>query len=205
MTLQDYKKKLERKYGQKDQIKTDIKSLKQQKIDIKNVLINAEEAQLIIQIVAKQTQEKLEYRISEVVTLALASVFDNPYEFKIKFEIKRGKTECKLYFVRNESERNPRESGGWGAVDVASFGLRVACWTLEKPRKRNVLILDEPFRHLKGKEANIKAIQMVKEISKKLKLQILMINDERVPLSEIEKGADKIFNVVLKKGKSQIE
>lgn len=203
--LQHYKNKLERFKGQKDQIKSDIKSTKQQIKSINRSLLNNEEAQLIIQIVAQQTQEKLEFRISEIVTLALASVFDDPYTFKIKFNIKRGKTECETLFLRNDSERNPLESSGWGAVDIASFGLRVACWTLQKPRKRNVLVLDEPFRHLKGIEANRKAIQMVKEISDKLNLQIIMINDERVPLNEIEKGADKIFNISIKKGKTKIE
>jgi len=45
---------------------------------------------------------------------------------------------------------------------------------------------------------------MVKALSKQLGLQVIMVSDERVPIEEIEKGADKIFKVVMKNDVSQI-
>jgi len=66
-------------------------------------------------------------------------------------------------------------------------------------------VLDEPAQNIKGDEANIKFIQMVKAVSERLGLQIIMVSDERVPLEDIEKGADKVFKVSIKNGKSVVK
>ena len=203
MNLKRHRKNLERLKGKRDQLQeqiknetVDIKKLRHEKIDI-------DKAQVIIQIVAQQTQQQLEYCISNVVSLALSSVFPiNPYEFVVRFEIRRGRTEADLFFKRNGELIHPLSSSGGGAIDIASFALRVTMWSMNKTR--NTLWLDEPFKHLKGREANRRAIQMVKEISDNLDLQIVMVSDERVAIEDIEKGADKIFTIVLKKGRSRI-
>ncbi len=205
MTLQKYRSSLEQKKGQRNQVAQDITELKEEIDSLKRELRNNEEAQVILQSVAKKTQKQLEFHISEIVTLALESVFDNPYEFEIEFMEKNNRTVAELYFKRNGERMDPISSTGIGAVDVASFALRIALWNLKTPKSRNVLILDECFKHLKGYEENVKVIQMIKMLSRKLGLQIIMIHDERVPLSEIEKGADKVFKISIKKGISQCQ
>ena len=107
-------------------------------------------------------------------------------------------------FTKYGYDFNPMKSSGGGVVYVGSFALLTAVFNLSQPKKRPILLLDEPFTGLKGKEANEKAIQMVKEISKQVGIQIIMVSDERAPLEEIEKGADKIFRVSMKNGKSKI-
>ncbi|MFP4424781.1 MAG: hypothetical protein ACLFP2_06170 [Candidatus Woesearchaeota archaeon] len=154
--------------------------------------------------VALQTQEQLEYRIASTVTAAQESVFDDPYGLAVKFEQRRGKTECDLLFERDKQTMDPLASSGYGAVDIAAFALRVAAWSMSR-RTRPVLILDEPFRHLKGSETNRRAIEMTKEISHELGLQIIMISDERAPREDIIEGADKVFEVSIKKGASQVK
>jgi hypothetical protein len=163
-----------------------------------------EKAQAIIQLVAQATQEELKYHVSELVTLALASVFDDPYEFEVAFEQRRNQSECDLFFVRDGQRINPIVASGGGAVDVAAFALRVSLWSLRNPHNRPILILDEPAQHIKGDEANIKFIQMVKAVSERLGLQIIMVSDERVSMSDIEEGADRVFKVGIKRGVSYI-
>ena len=205
MNLYELRQKLERRKGKRDQISDDLKSTRETIRDLKKEIITSEKVQFILQTVAKETQEELEYRLSELVSLCLKSVFPDPYEFVVDFVIRRGKTECDLLFKRNNQLMKPVDASGIGVVDVAAFGLRVAAWSLSKPRTRSVLILDEPFKHLKGKETNKKVIQMVKALSEQLRLQIIMVSDERVPIEEIEKGADRIFEVTIKKGVSKVE
>lgn len=205
MNLNQYRQKLEQKKGQRNQIKKDLEKTKEQIKHLKKEIVISEKAQVIMQIVAKKTQEELEYRLAELVSLCLESVFKNPYKFAVNFETRRGKTECDLRFSRNNKLLKPTESSGVGAVDIAAFGLRPAVWSLSKPKSRDFFGLDEPFKHLKGIEANRKAIQMVKQLSEELDLQILMVSDERVPIEEIEKGADKIFEVNLKDGVSIVK
>lgn len=204
MNLQQHRNKVEQIKGQRKQIERDLSSLNSSLKSLKRDIINTEQAQVILQTVAKQTQQELEYHISELVTLALESVFEDPYEFKIEFVEKRGKTEAELWFVKDEEKLDPKISSGGGVIDVCSFALRIALWNLKKPKSRNTLILDEPFKHLKGFEENVKVIQMIKLLSEKLGLQIIMVHDERVPIEEIQKGADKIFEVSIKKGVSKV-
>lgn len=204
MNLNYYKQKLERKKGQLDQLRSDLKKTKYLIVDLKEGIKISEEAQTIMQVVAKETQEELEYRLAELVSLCLESVFQNPYKFVVNFETRRGKTECDLLFERNGKQMKPIDASGVGVVDVAAFGLRIAAWSLSTPKTRNILILDEPFKHLKGVEPNQKIIQVVKQLSEELGLQVIMVSDERVPIEEIEKGADKVFEVSIKNGGGKV-
>ena len=204
MNIQEYRQKLERKKGRRDQLKEDLLDTKKQIEKLKKEIIISEKAQIIMQIVAKKTQEELKYRLSELVSLCLESVFPDPYKFVANFETRRDRSECDLMFERNNKLLNPIDSSGVGAVDVAAFGLRPAILTLSRPKPRKLLILDEPFKHLKGIEANKKIIQVVKLLSKEIGLQVIMVSDERVPIEEIEKGADRIFEVSIKNGVSKV-
>ena len=199
MTIQHLRQKLERKKGQQTQLQSDLETAKSEEENISSEIINTEQAQAIIQIVAQKTQEELEYRLSEIVSLALAAVFDDPYKLKVDFVIRRGKTECDLLFEKNGEIFDPLTSSGGGAVDIASMALRVAIWSLTQPRTRNILILDEPFRFL-SKEYQVKASIMLKELSKKLELQIIMVSHSEFLIE----GADKVFQVSIEKGISKI-
>lgn len=106
------------------------------------------EARTILQGIAQQVQERAHKNIATIVSQCLSAVFQDPYEFQIKFEQKRGKTEAVLTFLRDGHEINPIKSSGGGVVDLASFALRLSCVLLAKPRLRKVLILDEPFKML---------------------------------------------------------
>ena len=100
---------------------------------------------------------------------------------------------------------SPKDEAGVGAIDVAAFALRVASWTMQRPRSRSVIILDEPFKHLKGIKENHRVLEMIKEISSKLNLQIIMVSDERIPREDIIESADRTFEVTKHGNKSKIQ
>jgi len=188
--IAEYLKKLEQLKGQRKEKQSELKSLN---AELKSLIIDLEEyeeAQVIIQQVARMTQQQLEYRVSEIVTLALSAVFEDPYKFEIEFIDKRGKTEAEIWFVRNEEKIKPIDASGGGVVDIASLALRIALWNLQKPKTRNVLILDEPCKCLSADMLD-KASLMIKEISQKLGLQIIMVTHSDV----LAEAADKVFYV----------
>lgn len=160
-------------------------------------LLNCQKARTIIQIVAEETQKKIEYQISNLVSLALASVFPDPYEFKLKFVMRRNKTEADMLFIKNGHEGNPIDIAGGGALDVASFALRAAIWSI-KPTN-NVLIQDEPF-HFLSRNLQNKCSQMIKKISQKLGIQFIIVSH----IPEITDSADKVFKVSYENGVSEI-
>ena len=185
-----YNKVLEQKKGQKKSIENLLQLSLNKKKEIYQSIKNIEKAQFIIQTVAQETQENLIYNIENVVTSALEAVFEDPYKFRVIFDVKRNKTECKQFFERNGQLINPLDSSGYGAADVASLALRVAAWSLSSPKKRPVFILDEPFKHL-STELHEKASLMIKELSEKLKIQFIVITH----VNQISKHSDKVFKV----------
>lgn len=126
-------------------------------------------------------------RISSIVSLALSSTgFD--YSFVIKFVQRRGTTEADLLFVKDGEELNPLTCSGGGALDIASFALRIAIWSLNK--KSPVFILDEPFKHL-SKDMQVACGQMMHALAEKFSLQIIMVSHNE----EIISSADNLITI----------
>lgn len=204
-SMRNYRQVLEQKKGQLIQIERDIKSNAGRIEHLLKHKEDLESAQAIIQLIAQATQQELQYHINELVSLSLAAVFDDTYTFEVDFVQRRNQTEADLWFVREGERINPLYATGGGPIDVAAFALRVSLWSLRKNRSRAILVLDEAAQHIKGDDANIKFIQMVKGLSERLGIQVIMVSDERVPLEDIERGADKVFKVSMKKGKSIVK
>jgi len=191
--------KLERQRGQKQQIEKSLSDLRVELRNKKRSLIRHEKAREIIRLVGLQTQQELQFHISDITSLALEAVFPNPYSLEVEFIQRRNKTECDLFFVRDEMKVDPLTASGVGAVDVATFALRIASWSMARPKSRNIIILDEPFRYL-SENYQEKASAMVKEISEKLGIMFIIISHNET----LAAGADKVFTTSIKNGKTKI-
>lgn len=186
----------EQEKGKSKLLNSQINELKIGLKNLKKEIKICKKAGIIIRTVAQETQKLIECHISELVTLALRSIFANPYTFHLGFIQKRNKTECSFFFKRNKHKINPLLEAGGGVVDVASFALRVAIWVLSKPKYRNVLIFDEPFKNIndKTRETHKRIAKIVKMLSDKLKLQFIIIT----MIPELEEVANKTFELELK-------
>jgi hypothetical protein len=202
--LQKYQQIYLKKEGEKDKTEKDITKFSNDLKMYKKDLERKEKALAIIKLAALNTQKQLEMKISSIVSMALAAVFDDPYDFKIDFVERRGRTECDLWFIRDNNLVAPFTASGLGACDIAGFALRILSVSMDK-NLRKIIILDEPFKHLKGEKENQKAIQMMKAISKELDIQIITISDERAVIGDIISGADKIFKVTQKNKISEVQ
>lgn len=197
--LQEYRNKLERLKGKKNQIRHEISAIRDDIQDLEFEKLHIEEARLIIQQVAEDTQRQLEYHIGEACSLAIGIVFDNPYKVRLAYDKKRGRTEASITLERDGDITDAMDSVGGGIVDILSFALRVAMWSLRAKRTRNVFILDEPFKHL-SKDLQGRACIMLKRISKELNIQIIMVTHSQA----LAESADKIFTVSIDDGVSCI-
>lgn len=162
----------------------------QQQIEgLQEELLHISTAKDIILQAASVTQKTLSFHFSNVVTNALAAVFEDPYEFKADFVERRNVTECDLSFVKNDLSRNPLNSCGYGAADIAALASRVAYWKLED-NSRNTLILDEPTRNL-SRDLQPLASLMIKKLSELLNLQFIIVTHNE----DLALNADKVFYV----------
>lgn len=197
--LQQLRNELEQRKGRKKELMALLLDTERGVQDRQRNLRRHEQAREILNKVALETQNQLSFHIGEITSLALNAVFPQPYELIAEFVQRRNKTECDLFFVREDQRVDPLTASGGGAVDVAAFALRVASWSMQTPRSRNVMILDEPFRYL---SANLlpQAGDMIRQISEKLNLQIIMVTHAE----ELIDTADRVFFVQLKNGKSGV-
>lgn len=160
-------------------------------------LENCQKVRAYIQVVAETTQKQIEYHISNLVTMALAAVFPDPYEFILEFTQRRNKTEADLIFRKDGNDGDPVAIAGGGALDVASFALRAATWALKPSRK--TLLLDEPGKFI-SRDLQSKFSEMLKMISDKLGIQLIIVSH----IPEITDCADKVFNIENNKGEVKI-
>ncbi len=200
MNTQDLRNHLEQQKGKKAQILSDLDHAQSSVKELKRDLRAHEQAREVIREVGLKTQEQLQCNISDITSLALEAVFEDPYELVAEFVQRRNKTECDLYFMRDGYRADPLDASGGGAVDVASFALRVASWSMQHPKSRPVLILDEPLRFL-SEDLQEKASEMIKEISKRLGIQFIIITHQET----LSSYADKTFTVSIKKGISTVK
>jgi len=197
--IQELRNRLEQQKGQKIQIEASIIRISEEIKGKGRTLRQHEQAREVIRTVGLQTQQQLQYHISDITSLALEAVFPDPYELIAEFVQRRNKTECDLYFERDDNRIDPLSASGVGAVDVASFALRVASWSMQRPKSRPTLILDEPFRFLSANYQE-QASVMIKEISQKLGIQFIIITHESILTS----CADKVFETKIRKGVTQV-
>jgi len=140
-------------------------------------LEHSRQAQEVLQLLAQAVQQKAHERIAHVVSSCLSAVFDDPYEFHIEFERKRGRTEASLRFRRRGLEVDPLTASGGGVVDVAAFALRIACLVMHRPRLSRVLIMDEPFKFVSAQyQEGVRT--MLEQISQEMKVQIVLVTHD---------------------------
>lgn len=184
MSLEKLRQKLNQKLVEYETAKSNVRqeglALKQAKKKLTAVI----EAQEIVQGIAAGVQASAHKQLASVVTRCFEAVFDTPYEFKINFLKKRGKTEAQIVFVRDGYElENPMDEAGGGPVAVAAFALRLAALLLTKPQPRRLLVMDEPFAHV-SEEYITRIGQLLQTLAEEMGFQFVLVTHNR----ELEVG-----------------
>lgn len=196
MTVQQIQAFVQERKLQKQVLQKQLDNQSSNKQALQNRYDDLVEARRIISEAARSTQLQFQGFVESLVTMAIQTVFpEQQYRFVMEFDLKANRSEINLLVQQGEKEPyRPEDEQGGGLLDVLSFALRVVMWSLEKPRSRPVFVMDEPFRYC-GKLTSL-AGNMMKEISQKLGIQIIMVTHED-SLSEI---ADKSWLVKREKG-----
>ncbi len=194
-TLAEMKTLVEKMIGRRDHLLEQHQTLQDGIAEKSRILEKTVKARAFVQTVAKETQQKIEFEISNLVSMALASVFPDPYEVQLKFVERRNATEADIIFLKNGNETDDiLNNGGGGVADIASFALRVALWKIKKSRP--TFILDEPDKFLHNPGYQEKASLMMKELCDKMGIQIIMVSDQ----ANIIAAADNIIRVEQENG-----
>lgn len=147
-------------------------------LEVLNVKLgNQKKALVLLQDVASKTQDQLKEAIERIVQGSIDLLFPG-YEFKVKFVPKRGKVDAEFKLCKGNVEFDPLESNGGGVVDAITFSLRAGC--LRLANKRQLLLLDEPFKHVRDGEAikpRKELGQVLSTLVEKMGVQVIMVGD----------------------------
>ena len=149
--------------------------------------------------VGKATQEQLIGYFEKLGTSMLQTIYGEEYRFVLKFEMKRNKSECAPKVWKGDLELDLKDDTGVGVVDVLSFAMRLAVWSLSRPRTEPVFILDEPFKYVS--EDKLKLVgNALQELVETLGVQIIMVSHDE----ELIEAANTAHRVIIHDGISEV-
>jgi DNA repair exonuclease SbcCD ATPase subunit len=199
--ISEFRKTLERYKAEQTLTRRNLKQARSRFVDAKKEKNNHELARELVKEISLKTQRQLQVHIGDITSMALEAAFpDDPYELKVEFVERRNKTECDLYFERNGQRIEPMDGSGGGAIDVASMALRVVGWCLHNPKKRPLIVLDEPIKFL-SKDRHESMSLIIKEISDKLGIQFIIVTHEE----KLTTNADAMFSNSIESGVSEVK
>lgn len=144
MEISSAKYRLQKMIAGRDAAKARCAALTKMIADTDAELDLAMRTQKIMQTCGNATLSGMSVRISKIVTSALQSVFPEPYEFSLDFDIKYGRLSASMALFRGDAVYYPEYDNGDGVIDVIALALRTAVLCLDKRHLRRVLLLDEP-------------------------------------------------------------
>lgn len=127
----------------------------------------------LLQDTASKTQDQLKDAVERTVQGCIDLLFPG-YEFRVNFVPKRGKVDAEFRICKDKAELDPLASSGGGVVDAVSFALRAGC--LRLAGRRPLLLLDEPFKHVRG-EPRHELGRVLTTLVEKMGVQVLMVSD----------------------------
>lgn len=142
---------------------------------ISRQLKSFEKAQAFLIEVAKESQE-VALNFIEKITTQCIRLYGDHWGFYIEVKQLRDQQEFHFHIKEGEIDHLVRdETLAGGIIDLMALGLRIAIHALD-PESEPILFLDEPFKNLGSKSDE--AGELVKELSRTLKLQIVIITHD---------------------------
>jgi len=177
MSIEIIQKEYDRLLARQTLLLIDNKTRKKETIRIRREVSAHTEARDTITKVIQLTQYKIKKSIEKIVTLAIRSVFYRPYTFHLTMKQIRNQIEYIPTVKEHGHIRDPKADLGGGIMDIIALAFRIVLWSIEVPRSRALLILDQPFPNCGS--LIVRAGAMAKELSQELKIQLLIITHEK--------------------------
>ena len=179
----DYRKRIDSLLVEYNHARRSVSDERSANANARSAFASASLALEITTNIALSVQRLAGAQIERIVTRCLSAVFGpDVYAFRVVWESKRNKTEARLVLVRDGYEFDPLREEAGGVLDVAAFGLRLSAIMLTRPPLRRVMILDEPFTSIRGREYRERIRDLVVQLAEELDVQfIINIDIESFP------------------------
>ncbi len=200
----DLERELDAKRSQLDAARTMALDAKGRMLAAMSDETHTREAHALLIAVSDSTRQVVRKKLEQLVTLALRAVFKSGARFRLETSMSRGAVTCvpQVGYLKQSPKlkHDPKSADSWawyplsevggGVVDVVAFALRVALLSMYRPKLRQVLVADEPFKHVSDNYLPAVAA-MLRELSHAAGLQLIIVSHE----SELAGAADKVIEI----------
>lgn len=163
--------------AQRNLLKKQQRQFKKELKDQRDLVLDIKKALAIVTEAGEETQKAFGEQLSSLVTSAIQIVMvEDHYEFEVRFDTKRNATSVSFHLFKNKEEQDLKVGTGGGVLDIIQIALRFAMYSMKRPRSRNLILLDEPTKCLRGMDNIGRVYEMIDKISKGLGLQIIMVS-----------------------------
>lgn len=191
--LKELKTLIDQKQGSINTLSTQLDSETTRLTEIK---VNRELYKKCVEVLNQlqdSTKEQVKTEIETLVTYGLQSIMGDGYKFEIIFDRRGNLSDIKFRIITPsntdpEPENIEDEESGF-ILDVVSVCLRIILCEFFKDRTGDFLILDEPFKGISEQKLEA-TMNFLKEISKKLNRQIILITHQKHFYLNCDNGID---------------
>lgn len=159
-------------------------------VDLGEEMVLLEKTSDVLNSLAKTSREKTIGLIETLVTHALRSIWEEPFDFRIETVEKRGVTQDQPKLLKDGVEASIMDGHGGGIVNVVAFVLRLIFILKKKPALRKVVFLDEPFAYVSA-NYQPKVGELLRELTEKLGIDMLMVTHQEI----LESYADLVYTL----------
>ena len=147
----------------------------------------------VVTLVQEVTKKKIKDVFEEIVTYALRYIYNDDYKFELEFGRRGnlGELNFKVKTDTCQELHTLEDTSAGGVLNILSFALRIVLLEISQPKIPGFLVLDEIFTNLRGEKYRNNASQFLKEISKRINRQIIMITQ----VQEFVENADNFIEI----------
>jgi DNA repair exonuclease SbcCD ATPase subunit len=197
--MNELQKWIENKKGYKAKLQSDLNTTTKSLQVCSSRLEICEEVLDFFTKIGKVTQDKIIHYFEDITSSMLRLVYGDEYSLKLSFVFRRDKNECDLAVYKGGVEVSLKDECGGGVVDIVSFAMRLAVWSLQSDKTMPIFILDEPFKYVSADKLTLVG-RAISDLSKRLGLQVIMVSHS----DELIEIADKAFRVTESNGVSEV-
>ncbi len=148
-----------------------------------------EEVLDLLQKYAALKESEIEVKIDNVISRGLRAILpDEDFTSKIDFDIKRGQAVAETKLIMEGMKVNIENADSGGVANVVGFLYQLLVLAQKKPRQRQLMVADEPFKNL-SKEYLEATGEFMRTLADRLDIQIVLITHQE----ELTDVGDRVY------------
>lgn len=139
-------------------------------------IVDCKAAVEVLRQVQESSQQIIQEAFEEPVSNGLKFIFGDGHALVLEYKEHGNKMHLipKIITPKNPEPTNPLDTESGGKIDITNLLLRIMILEMINPRMDCTLLLDEPFKHVRGNSLLDKAHEFLLKLQQKTQRQLIL-------------------------------